>query len=85
MWCRSRGHGNVRRCIHVGLEAVRDSHSSDLHRVPRKVCVARSRLDLSVAEELPDYWQALPESESSRGKRVPNVVHLGDAAIVVLA
>ena len=44
--------------------------------VPRKVCIARGRLDLTVTEELSDHRQAFPECESPRGEAVSQV-HAG--------
>ena len=70
--CPESLRGRVR--IHVGLEAIRDSHGSDFHRVPGKVGVPRGRLYLRVTEELTDHRQALPEGERPRGEAVSQVM-----------
>ena len=76
------GGRNVWRRVHFGVEAVRYPNGGDLHRVPPKVGVARGHLHLRVTEQFPNYRQALPEGECTRGEVVPEVM---DWHIVVTA
>ncbi len=59
-------------------------------RLPREMGVARRRLDLVVAEKLPDHRQAFADRERPRGERMakivkPDVVETGVPADAVLA
>ena len=51
-----------------------DPGGGGFDRIPGQMGIPLRRLDLSVAEELPDHRKALPESKSSRGERVAQVV-----------
>ena len=72
---RSCSEGSVRGRVHVGLKAVSNPRGGGLHRVARKVSVTDGRLDLTVAEELPDHRQAFTEREGPRDKAVGEVMN----------
>ena len=50
-------------CRHVRPETFGDARRRRLHRVARKVGVARCRLHFAMAEQLADHRQALAERE----------------------
>ena len=58
----------------VRADAVGHSRRGRLDRIPCQMCVSRSRVNLVVAQELPDHAQALAERQRPRSETVSNVV-----------
>ena len=75
-----RGPPRLLPVQNIRPDAVGDACRRRLERFTRQVCVSRSRVDLVVAQELPDHRKRLAERQRSACKGVPEAVVHDNAA-----